>query len=82
MPLLLLFVWIGVLFIFSRIFGCSLKEGFGRRWTTTILIWGAVWVLGIFGTSWWFQGEAWFLVVASVALTLVTLIGAWAEARR
>lgn len=82
LPLFLLFAWIATLFVFSRVFGCSLKEGFGRRWVTTILIWGVFWVVGIFGTSWWFQGQAWFLIAASVALTLVAWIGAWVEARR
>lgn len=82
LPLLLLFAWIATLFVFSRVFGCSLKEGFGRRWVVTILIWGAVWVAGIVGTSWLFVGQAWFLIAASVALTLVAWIGAWVEARR
>lgn len=82
LPLVLLFTWIGALFAFAGIFGRSVKRGFGRRWTATIAAWGVLWAIGIFGTSWWFAGQTWFLVAASSALTIVTLAGAWAEARR
>lgn len=82
LPLLLLFAWVGALFAFAAVFGSSVKQGFGRRWTATILIWGIVWAVGVVGTSWLFEGQVWFLVLASVALTVVTLVGAWVEARR
>lgn len=82
LPMLVLFAWIGALFAIAAVFGRASKRGFGRRWTLTILIWGAVWVVGVFGTSWWFAGQLWFLAGASVALTATTLTGAWIEARR
>lgn len=81
-PMTLLFVWIGVIFAFTAAFSRSLKHGFGRRWITTIVIWGVLWILGVAGIYWWFEGQAWFLVVASGSLTAVTLAGAWIEARR
>lgn len=82
LPLLLLFAWIGALFAFAGVFGRSVKRGFGRRWSITIATWGVLWGVSVFGVSWWFAGQTWFLVVASAALTVVTLAGAWAEARR
>ncbi len=82
LPMMLLFVWIGALLAFGGVFGRSIKHGFGRRWRTTMLAWGVVWALGVVGVTWLFAGQLWFLVVASVALTVVTLVGAWVEASR
>ena len=82
LPMILLFTWIGALFAFAGIFGRSVKHGFGRRWRATIFSWGAVWIVGVLGVSWWFAGQTWFLLLASAALTVVTIVGAWAEARR
>lgn len=81
-PMTLLFVWIGALFVFAGSFGRSLKEGFGRRWTTTVVAWGILWVASTVGIYWVFPGQTWFLVAASASLTLVTLGGAWIEARK
>ncbi|QIK71770.1 hypothetical protein G7070_05145 [Propioniciclava coleopterorum] len=82
LPMALLFAWIGALLAFGGVFGRSIKRGFGHRWRVTMLVWGIVWVAGVVGTSWLFAGQAWFVVVASVALTAVTLVGAWVEASR
>lgn len=82
LPMTLLFIWIGALFAFGAVFSRSVKRGFGRRWTTTIVLWGICWVAGVVGVSWVFEGQMWFLVLASSAITVVTLVGAWIEARR
>ncbi|MFT3889289.1 MAG: hypothetical protein QM713_14150 [Arachnia sp.] len=82
LPLILMFAWIAALFVFAGVFGRSLKQGFGRRWTLTIVVWGVLWVVGIFGMYFWFVDQDWFLITISVLLSAVTLGGAWAEARR
>jgi hypothetical protein len=82
LPLILLFAWIGALFAFVAIFSRAVKRGFGRRWTATIVAWGILWVAGVFGIYWWFPGQVWFLAAISGAITVVTLVGAWLEARR
>ncbi len=82
LPLVLVFVWVAALFAFIALFSRAIKRGFGRRWTVTILAWGVLWVAGVCGIYWWFPGQLWFLVAASAALTVVTLLGAWLEARR
>ena len=81
-PLLLLFVWIGAIFAFSGVFSRSIKTGFGRRWVTTMTLWGVLWVVGVVGVSWIFPHQAWFVAVSAGALSVVTLGGAWLEARR
>ena len=81
-PLILLFVWIGALFAFSGVFGRALKQGFGRRWTMTIALWGVLWAFGIFGIYLIFPGQTWFVIASSAALAIVTLAGAWIEARK
>ena len=80
--LTLLFAWTGALFVFAWRFGRAVKRGFGRRWTLTLITWGALWVVAIFGTSWWFAGQTWFLIASAVALTVTAWVGAWAEASR
>ncbi|RXW32893.1 hypothetical protein [Propioniciclava flava] len=82
LPLTLLFAWTGALFVFAWRFGRAVKRGFGRRWTLTLITWGALWVVAIFGTSWWFAGQTWFLIASAVALTVTAWVGAWAEASR
>lgn len=82
LPLVLMFTWMGALFAFVAIFSRSVKQGFGRRWTIAIFVWGALWVLAILGVTTWFVGHTWFLVLACAALTVVTLVAAWIEARR
>ncbi len=82
LPMLLLMVWIGALLVFSFIFGRSVKHGFGKRWMMTMGLWGIIWIGGISGASWVFPGELWFVAVASAGLTIVSLGGAWLEARR
>lgn len=82
LPMGLLFVWLVALLAFGGVFGHAVKHGFGKRWSFTILLWGIAWILGIFGTSWLFVGQLWFLVLACVALTTITLVGAWIEASR
>lgn len=82
LPLLLFLGWLGALFGFVGVFSRAVKRGFGRRWIGTLLGWGALWLVGIFGIYWWFPGQSWFLATVSAALCLVTLLGAWLEARQ
>ncbi|MFT3945297.1 MAG: hypothetical protein QM705_15950 [Ancrocorticia sp.] len=82
LPMILLGVWIATLLAFSFVFGRSVKQGFGKRWSITMGLWTIVWIVGVSGASWEFPGRIWFVVVASAALTIITLVGAWLEARR
>lgn len=82
LPMVLVFVWIGAVLVFSAVFGRSLKHGFGKRWVISIMLWGITWVLSILGIYWWFPGQAWFVALASTLLAAITLGAAWAEARR
>lgn len=82
LPMTLMMVWIAASFAFMTAFNRSVKRGFGKRWVLTIIAWGILWVGSIFGTSTWFVDQTWFLVAACAALTAVTLLGAWIEARR
>lgn len=82
LPLVLVFVWIGAVLVFSAVFSRSLKQGFGKRWVTSIVLWGVVWVFSILGVYWWFPGQVWFVALASALLSVVTLGAAWIEARR
>ena len=82
LPMALLFIWLGALLAFGGVFGHAVKRGFGTRWRLTMLLWGLAWVVGIVGTSWLFAGQVWFVVVASAALTVIALVGAWIEASR
>ncbi len=82
LPLTLLFAWVGALFVFAGRFGRAVKRGFGRRWTLTLIIWGALWIVTVFGTSWWFADQTWFLIASALALTVTAWVGAWAEASR
>lgn len=82
LPLVLFFAWMGALFVFVAFFSRAVKRGFGRRWVGTLAAWGVLWVAGVFGIYWWFPGQLWFLAVISGLLILVTLLGAWLEARQ
>ena len=75
-------VWLAILTVVSLAFHRVTKAGFGRRWRRAILGWGLTWVVAIVGGSVWWQGEMWFAVVAAAALTVVTVVPAWNEARR
>lgn len=74
--------WLGILTIIMIVFHRVTKVGFGRRWRRAMLAWGITWVVAIVGSTVWWQGEMWFAVVAALALTVVTVIPAWNEARR
>lgn len=82
LPMVLMLVWIGILSLVMLVFTRATKVGFGRRWRRAMRAWGLTWVVAIIGGTVWWQGEIWFAVAAAVALTLVTVIPAWNEARR
>lgn len=82
LPMVLMVLWIAASFVFMTAFNRSVKRGFGARWVTTVGVWAVLWVAAIVGTSTWFVDQTWFLAVACAALTAVTMIGAWIEARR
>lgn len=82
LPILFMMVWIVAPLLLMAVFSRSVKRGFGTRWVVTIGLWALIWVIGILGVSGWFAGELWFLVASCTALTAVTLVGAWLEARR
>lgn len=82
LPIALLTLWIAMSFVFMTAFTRAVKRGFGRRWVTTVILWGVLWTVSVLGTSTWFAGQTWFLIVACASLTIVTLVGAWIEARR
>lgn len=80
LPVILMMLWVVASLVFMMVFGRSVKHGFGKRWVITIVTWGVLWGVGVFGTSTWFVGETWFLVASCALLSVVTLIGAWIEA--
>lgn len=82
LPMSLMMLWIAASLVFTIVFSRSVKRGFGKRWISTIITWGVLWVAGIIGTSTWFAGETWFLVSMCALLTAVTMVGAWIEARQ
>ncbi len=82
LPMIFMTLWIAASFVFMTVFSTSVKRGFGRRWFVTVGIWAVIWVIGILGVSTWFVDQAWFLAGACAALTAITMIGAWIEARR
>lgn len=81
-PMGFMLAWLGILTVIMLAFHRVTKVGFGRRWRRAILTWGLTWVVAIIGSTVWWQGEIWFAVVAAVALTVVTVVPAWTEARR
>lgn len=81
-PMLAMLVWIGIFTTVMVVFNRATKAGFGRRWRRAMLSWGLTWVVCIIGSTVWWKGEIWFSLVAAAALTLVTIIPAWNEARR
>ena len=82
LPLLLFFGWTGAVFGFVGYFARAVKRGFGRRWISTMAGWAVLWVVGVCGIYWWFPGQVWFVAVVSGLLMLVSLLGAWLEARQ
>lgn len=82
LPMVTMGLWIailtGVMVTFTRV----TKSGFGRRWGTAIAAWAITWVVAIVGSTTLGKGELWFTGVAIVALTVVTVAGAWREARQ
>lgn len=82
LPIVFTVVWISATSLFAVTFGRSVKRGFGQRWGAYIGVWAVAWVVAILGISSWFEGQAWFVWLMSLALTAITLTGAWIEACR
>lgn len=74
--------WIGILSAAMLTSIRYVKAGFGRRWVRTIIAWGILWTMTMVGTTSIWRGELWFTVVSIVALTVLTIWGAWREARQ
>lgn len=73
--------WLAILIIAMVTSVRYVKTGFGRRWTLSMSAWGIVWVGVVLGMSLLWKGELWFTLTAVIALTAVTVWGAWREAR-
>lgn len=82
LPMTGMLIWLAIFMAFMLVFGRSTKRGFGRRWMTFMMIWAALWVLGILLASTVFTGELWFAILIAAAITLNSVAGAWLEARK
>ena len=82
LPMTAMLIWLAVFMVFMLVFGRSTKRGFGRRWMTFMMIWAALWVLGILLASTVFTGELWFALLIAAAITVNSVAGAWLEARK
>ncbi|MFT3876761.1 MAG: hypothetical protein QM708_10135 [Propioniciclava sp.] len=81
-PMLAMLAWTGILLTVTIVFTRATKAGFGRRWLRAMLIWGLTWTFCMIGGAVWWKGEIWFTVASALALTLVTVVPAWKEARQ
>lgn len=81
-PMSAMAVWLAILITTMVVFSRASKAGFGRRWQQAIGAWSVTWVIAIVGGTVWWPGELWFAIAAGVAVTVVTVGGAWREARQ
>lgn len=80
LPLAVFFPWMAILIIAVAASTRYVKAGFGRRWMLAMGAWAVVWAVAMLGMNGW-KGELWFTLASIVALTVVTVGGAWREAR-
>lgn len=82
LPMVMMAGWLAILMGMMAVFSRSTKAGFGKRWRTAMTAWGITWAVAIIGSTVWWKGELWFTLAAIAALTIVTVAGAWREARQ
>ncbi len=81
-PMIAMFIWLGIFTATGVYFGRSVKKGFGRRWVTYIAIWSVLWTLGSLLSGFVFQDQMWFYILCAALITVATTACAWYEARR
>lgn len=81
-PMIAMFVWLGIFMATGLFFGRSVKRGFGPRWAAYMSIWGVLWALSMLLSGYVFQDQMWFYVLCAAVITVATTACAWYEARQ